>query len=587
MKISLIRLYNISLTVIFGMTVYLFFAFFYSGHLYYQEQFQFFLFDFFYFEERITTPGGLSEYIAEFLTQFYYHAWLGSIIITGLLLALQQLIWGISKRFNNAPSFYFITFIPSIFIWSFLCDENSMLAFLVSLLISILLTWLLGLIHSSKSRIIVSLLILPILYWCVGGSFFIFASLLACGEWYKSYQTKDTSPILFYIIILIVISLACPLIAQIWIQYPLINLFTGIGYYRFTAVFPYIIFITALLSILTPICFIFLPKNTRVIFIETMQFFIIGISSFFLINWSVDRNKEDAMCYDYLVKKQRWAEIIKKAEKKTPTSPFTVVCLNLALAKTDNLGERMFEFYQKGVEGLLPTFQRDFTSPLPASEAYYHLGMINTAQRFTFEAMEAIPNYRKSTRCYKRLAETNLINGQYEVAEKYIKALTRSLYYRKWANNALTYLNNEEKINDHPEWGKLRRYRYDKDFLYSPSELDIMLGLLIKRNQNNKMAFEYMLAHTLLNRNIDSFMKYYPLGKSMDYHKIPRSYQEALVFIWTQQNNSFDGMPWSISPQIKHSVSNFARIYTQQTNAEKLLKEKFGDTYWSYLLFKN
>mgnify|MGYP000750805498 CR=1 FL=1 len=35
-----------------------------------------------------------------------------------------------------------------------------------------------------------------------------------------------------------------------------------------------------------------------------------------------------------------------------------------------------------------------------------------------FEAMEAIPDYKKSGRAYMRLAETNLINGQYAVAAK-------------------------------------------------------------------------------------------------------------------------------------------------------------------------
>ena len=113
------------------------------------------------------------------------------------------------------------------------------------------------------------------------------------------------------------------------------------------------------------------------------------------------------------------------------------------------MGDRMFEFYQNGTEGLLPEFQRDFTSPLPTSEAYYHLGMVNTAQRFTFEAMEAIPNFNKSGRCFKRLAETNLINGQYEVAAKYLRLLRKTIFYRDWAEDAMTYLYNEEKINAH------------------------------------------------------------------------------------------------------------------------------------------
>ncbi len=108
----------------------------------------------------------------------------------------------------------------------------------------------------------------------------------------------------------------------------------------------------------------------------------------------------------------------RKGRREVTGFTFGVTCLNLALGKTGQMGDRMFEFYQNGTEEMLPEFQRDFTSPLPTSEAYYHLGMVNTAQRFTFEAMEAIPNFNKSGRCFKRLAETNLINGQYESGSK-------------------------------------------------------------------------------------------------------------------------------------------------------------------------
>lgn len=62
------------------------------------------------------------------------------------------------------------------------------------------------------------------------------------------------------------------------------------------------------------------------------------------------------------------------------------------------------------------SFVNDFTIPLVAGEPYYYLGLVNVAQQFVFEAMEAVPDYRKSVRCFKRLAETNLINGRYEVA---------------------------------------------------------------------------------------------------------------------------------------------------------------------------
>ena len=60
-------------------------------------------------------------------------------------------------------------------------------------------------------------------------------------------------------------------------------------------------------------------------------------------------------------------------------------------------------------------------------EVYWQIGLVNTAQRFAFETMEAIPNYAKSCRAVKRLAETNLVNGEYAVARKYIPLLDRDI----------------------------------------------------------------------------------------------------------------------------------------------------------------
>ncbi len=274
------------------------------------------------------------------------------------------------------------------------------------------------------------------------------------------------------------------------------------------------------------------------------------------------------------------------AEKETPSTPLEVVCLNLALGKTGQLGERMFQFYQNGTGGLLPDFIRDFNSPLIVNEVYYHLGMINTSQRFTFEAMEAIPSFQKSARCYQRLAETNIINGDYAVAEKYLKALQHTLFYKEWANDALSYLHDEKKINAHPEWGRLRSYLYKEDFLFDESQKDIILGILLNSNPNNRMAFEYLLAYELLNKDINAFLRYYPLGKDMGYTQIPRSYQEALSYVWTQQHSSFKGMPWSISPVVQQEITEFARAYVHNPSNESFFKQRFEHTYWYYLLFR-
>ena len=143
-----------------------------------------------------------------------------------------------------------------------------------------------------------------------------------------------------------------------------------------------------------------------------------------------------------------------------------------------------------------------------------------------------------------------------------------------------------KKISNHKEWGWLRKLRYADDFLFSDREIDMMLGLLYQHNYQNRMAFEYMLAYVLQERDLERFMKYYPLGKYAGYDHIPRSYQEALVYVWTQTHRNFDGMPWSISPDVAHEVTDFARIYMSQQNSQPILHTQYGDTFWYYLLFK-
>jgi tetratricopeptide (TPR) repeat protein len=159
--------------------------------------------------------------------------------------------------------------------------------------------------------------------------------------------------------------------------------------------------------------------------------------------------------------------------------------VNLALAMNGQLSDRLFEFFQNGAQGLLPLFQRNFTTPVPVGEIYLRLGMVNDAMRSFYEAQEAIPNYRKSARLTKRLAECNLINGEYEVARKYLRKLQQTLFYRKWADRTLELMKSERAINEHHFFGTVRKNLYKEDFLWSDREMDQMLGLLLVSNKQN------------------------------------------------------------------------------------------------------
>jgi hypothetical protein len=493
--------------------VWLFFAVYYRHHLHYQEEMQLFLTTGAYFLETIASPGGLSSYFSRLITQFFVDSFAGGLCIALLLIALQRLVWSVSAAQvplgSKKTSYYLLSFIPSTVYACALMDENFLLTALVALIFVLLAVFPYQRMKPFKARLVYLLLMIPLLYWIAGGA-------------YRNF-------------------------------------------YRYPNIFPVILLIIFLLALIIPILCRYLPeKNDRKsrIISGGIQLTIILL----LVGWGVKTQanweKEEIMAYDYFSRSQKWNSIIRLADKKAPTTPLSVASLNLALAKQSQMSNYMFDYFQNGPEGLLPAFQKEFIMDMMAGEIYYHLGLVNTAQRFAFEGMEAIPDYQKSVRCLKRLAETNLINGQYEVANKYLFLLKQTFFYKKWAEETTTYLYHEEKINAHPEWGKLRQFRPKNDFLFSEQEKDQVLGILYQNNPNNRMAYEYLLAYTLLIKDLQHFFDYYRLleNKKQD-EAVPKSYQEALAFIQGQ-------------------------VHFKAGLSEEAFYKQYGKTYWYYLMFK-
>ena len=208
-----------------------------------------------------------------------------------------------------------------------------------------------------------------------------------------------------------------------------------------------------------------------------------------------------------MARHQQWNRILETINTEKPNNQIGVTVQNLALAMHGQLINHLLDYNQNGIAGLLPDVQSDATSPLPTAEVHYQLGMISVAQRTVFEAQEAILDFQKSGRCYKRLAQTNLILGSYEVARKYLMALQKTLFYRDWANETLPLLGNEEAIAKHPEYGRLRQMVCDEDYYFSDHVTPEMLEGLYACNTDNHLALEYLKAYYVLTGDRENYAK--------------------------------------------------------------------------------
>ena len=456
-------------TLLFGVAVILFFGLAYPHHLHYQEQYQLFLFDWNYVWEIVRLPGGVADLLGRFCTQFFLFAWVGALII-GILLTLVQFL---THRLSNSPLgrrtlatngtqewLYGLSFVPSFLLWLFLLDENALLGGVWAVLLTQIALWVLLKLPDGWLRRILLIVAFAILYWIAFG---------------------------------------------------------GSHYYRNPTVFPTLLYAAWISAIIIPLMMWFVVRGKKSENAQqqnnSLTYYLIPLTSYILVFvvmgtliWkNANFKAEKVMQYDFMARHQQWNRILETVNAEKPNNQIGVTVQNLALAMRGLLVDHLFDYNQNGISGLLPDVKEDATSPMPTAEAFYQLGMIYVAQRTVFEAQEAILDFQKSARCYKRLAQTNLIIGSYEVARKYLSALQKTLFYREWASETLPLLGNEEAISKHPEYGRLRQCAYGEDFYFSDHTTPEMLESLFFSNTDNRLAFEYLRAYYILTGDRDSY----------------------------------------------------------------------------------
>ena len=585
------------------MAVLLFFGLAYPHHLHYQEQYQLFLFDGNYVWEMVKLPGGIADLFGRFCTQFFLFAWVGALIIA-LLLSLVQLL---TLRLADWGRYYGLTFVPSFLLWLFLLDENALLGGVWAVVLTLLASWAFEKLPDGWTRRVLLIAAIPILYWIVGPLCVLFF-LLQAPHFKRTQPSPLTKHSAWYYGVFVLLAFMLVILSY-FIPVHAGSLWTGIHYHRYPTEIPTLLWAAALsVFVLTLLVRVLTGRSASrpAVYgksggsrakgadnrkedkasdrhvVTLCSFLLVAVVMGFLVWKNSNFKAEKVMQYDFMACHQQWNRIIDTINTDKPNNQIGVTVQNLALAMRGMLVDHMFEYHQNGVSGLLPTVESDATSPIPTAEAFYQLGMVNVAQRSVFEAQEAILDFQKSARCYKRLAQTNLINGSYEVARKYLVALQKTLFYRDWANETLPLLGKEKAIAKHPEYGRLRQMAYNDNFFFSDQTTPSMLQSLFFGNKSNKLAYEYLMADYLLTGDLENFANEVGWGEKLGYPSIPRHFQEALALRWGLAHEKGEQMPAQVSPAIAQRFSQFLTAIKSPATTPEALAQYFGDTYWYY-----
>ena len=284
--------------------------------------------------------------------------------------------------------------------------------------------------------------------------------------------------------------------------------------------------------------------------------------------YKTDSEFREVITYDYLVRAQKWKSILARSYNHPPQTMCGIWCTNYALAKRGTLLNDMFLYKQDSPDGLLMDAVR--MNPLTLyslSDISLDLGMVNSAERFAFDAKQRLPHGNKSGRLYQRLAETSMINGHDKVARKYMQILQSTLFYNSTDIDCDSYRALRQKANDELAQAK-----------------DQILWQLTIENPQNHLASDYLLAYEMLRLDLEHLTDYTLQLRQRDHWQLtPKAIQEAVIGYWIMKHPN-DSLPFSVNKDIFNQTAYILKEVQSSGNITPSSIEvaPYNQSYWHY-----
>ena len=391
-----------------------------------------------FFDERMLVPGGLMSYIASFLTQFFYYPMVGSLIFVGLLFVVQLLTLQV---FKIPARWGLLTLLPGALILSCAMEAGYWIfqiktqGYFFSMLIGFLFTLSALRLHQDIKGWGQYLLVVAIA--AAGYPLFGFYALLALLAIAVLSAVKAEDRNIGLALLCIAAAAATPILYySIYSQTRFVRMFTaGMPAFFFEARdlrtwIPYI------LLYLFPLVIPFIrfdrtpsfamPKSRFILSQSISAIVIVFIVQFF---WFRDPNFRAEIKMNHYMERLEWRKVldIAKAQEQTPTR-LMVLNRNLALLKLGRAGDEMFHYLDGGEPAASPFEIR--LMQVGGKMLYYPYARMNFCYRWCLE--DAV-EYGWKVDYLKYMVKTSIISGEYDLAQKYINTLKKTLFYKKWA----------------------------------------------------------------------------------------------------------------------------------------------------------
>ena len=309
---------------------------------------------------------------------------------------------------------------------------------------------------------------------------------------------------------------------------------------------------------------------------------VLCVLSGIVFTWSFmfqDKNYIEEMRMVRSAEADDWDEVLDLYGETSKPTTSMVFLKNVALMNEGGLLERSFKM--KGNDGT-PIYNPDSLRvsflQVTAPVAYYNYGLMNDGFRLAFECAVQTgfsPFYLKMlTRCA-------FANGEKALVDRYTTLLHGHPYYKDWQPAPVT-----DKIHE------LQQSYPDEITGIENSDSYLVNSIYLWNEADSRVASEQALFYSMMRRDAPSFWK--SLRKFVKMHQneeFPMHAQEAYILYidrFPEEKKMMVPVSQDIYERYKlfwEKLGKFMNSGMEQKNIPEKMKAEFGDSYWFYYVF--
>ena len=549
-----------------------------------------------FFYTYLSYPGGIAEYIAAFLSQFFSLGWPGAIIIIIALSSISLFLFFILKKFANTDFIIFFASVPSILAIGLFNNYYFPFAVIIKLLFAVMSIWALSNIISRKINVWIPLIVLSVFTYYVAGSaaYLIFSVssifILIHNRGFKKSLVVNSfiiaiSVILPYVLFKKVFNVTLEN-AYFWIVPDLPKMIRYKPDLLFKAVIISVPVIIAIVSLLKGIFEKRFSFQSLKLF-QWVRFSMLLASSFalmfFILKITFDKQKHDVALIQYYNNTQQFQEVIEAAKEATEYNIYVNYYYNIAIQQAGIFPDAFFNYPQLlGSDGLFPDKIMHGEIASISSEYYFNLGYISESQRWSQTILTVMPY---NLQALKREVINNLITENYNGAEKYLNVLRNNFLASEFVNKYSPYIADTSLSSRDPLISEKRSFIPVVEVV--PEDITLKCQELVNHNPKNKCAYEHLLISYLLNHNLVRFIEYFEGYKEL-YNDLPTTFQYATI-VYVVKYNPAKLPQIELSENARSTFLEFNKMvkdYKGDNNAASAaLSADYKNTYLYYLLF--